>query len=582
MIKKIFLTFFAVQLATYVTTIIGITVDGLVTGSLLGTESLAAYGLVNPFLTVLTAIASAISVGTSTLVSSRLGKGDLKEMNRAFNVCFWATAVLSVAIAAAVFVFAGPIASALKAEGTVHGLAVQYLHGYSIGFVFIFPVTLSIPILQLIGKRTTLVFAIVSMTAVNIAMDFFNALVWHKEMLGMALATTFSYLVAFIIVLTALVTKDGMLRLARVPRDSAIIREMTGYGAPNAVSMGCRNLLTIVINHMILTIASIQMIAGYTAIMSAMALAMSIGIALAATVAMLTGVFAGEKDRHGLVDMMGLSVRYSIIFCGICSAVFIIFAGPIISLFFKGDVSVFDDAVLGLRIVVLSAILFSVNFCVRSYYQAMKIRIAIPYAVFNCLISTVAIAFVLSRIMGVMGIWLAYPLGELLTLIVFGAYALRKTSGSGHNIRERLMLIPDDYYSDTEPLEIPVSSLDEAVHASEQVGRYMEENGSAKKTAMFAALAVEELAGNVILHGFNDGKPHMLLVSLKKDDDAWILRTRDNCRQFDPEAYVKGITSAEDSSHYGIRMIYGLADEVKYLNTLNLNNLIVRFTDQPA
>ena len=33
----------------------------------------------------------------------------------------------------------------------------------------------------------------------------------------------------------------------------------------------------------------------------------------------------------------------------------------------------------------------------------------------------------------------------------------------------------------------------------------------------------------------------------------------------------------EKESYYGIRMIYGLADDVRYLNTLNLNNLIICF-----
>ena len=56
MIRKIFLTFFFVQLITYVTTIVGNIIDGMVTGSFLGTNALAAYGLVTPFLTIITAI----------------------------------------------------------------------------------------------------------------------------------------------------------------------------------------------------------------------------------------------------------------------------------------------------------------------------------------------------------------------------------------------------------------------------------------------------------------------------------------------------------------------------------------------
>lgn len=578
MIKKIFLTSFAVQLVTYVTTIIGMTVDGIVTGSFLGTNALAAYGLVTPLLIVLTAIPSAISAGTSTVVSIELGKGDLKEMNRVFRICFWTTLLISLLITAVLFIFASPIASALGAEGEVHTMVIDYLKGYSIGFPAIFLVVLLIPILQLIGKRSTLVVGIVVMTAVNISIDFFNAFVWHKGMFGMAAATTLSYAVALVIVLRVLLSKNVMISVSPVKLDTVIIKEMASYGLPNAVSMGCRNTLTIIINHLIISIAGINMVAAYTSVMSAMALAMSIGIGMSATVSMLSGVFSGEKDRQDLVELMKLSIRYSIIVNGVCSVIFIIFARPIISLFLKGDTQILSDAVTGLRVIVLDLILFSINFCIRSYYQTMKIRLTIPYAVFNCLISTAVLAFILGHTIGIIGVWIAYPLSELITLLLFGAIALNKMKPDGRrSFLERFLLIPNEYYNDVEPIELSVNSEEDAVKASEKVNAYMKENGSDNKTALFAALAVEELTVNIIRYGFSENTSNNISLKLKKDDSEWILRIRDDCRNFDPVAYIKGITPEQKESHYGIRMIYSLSEDIKYLNTFNLNNLLIRF-----
>jgi anti-sigma regulatory factor (Ser/Thr protein kinase) len=139
------------------------------------------------------------------------------------------------------------------------------------------------------------------------------------------------------------------------------------------------------------------------------------------------------------------------------------------------------------------------------------------------------------------------------------------------------MMIPDDYYGDVEPVEIEVRSLEDAAEASEKAGIYMKKHGSGNRIATFASLAVEELAGNVIRYGFGDGKSRHINVKLKKDGDQWILRLRDDCPDFDPVLYARNITPEQKESHYGIRMIYSLADEVTYLNTLNLNNLIIRF-----
>lgn len=577
MIKKIFLTFFIVQLITFVTTIVGILVDGMVTGRFLGTDAMAAYGMVTPFLTLVTALATASSVGTSTLISSKLGRGEVEEMQKDFRICFWSILLFACAVGGTICVLAGPIATALKAEGEVHRMAEDYLRVYSLGFPAIFIVTLSIPTLQIIRRRLALISAIFVMLAVNVSMDFLNVLVWHKGMAGMALATTVSNFCALLITVSAIIYKGSTFSLKPIMPKVPVLKEMFVYGAPNAVSFGCRNILIILLNSLILNIAGIQMVAVYAAIMTSINITLSVGTGLASGVSMLTGVFSGEKDRHDLRKLVELSVRYSVIFGGITSAAYVVFSGGIVSLFLK-EQGLHDAASTGLKIVALYSIFFSINFCIRSFYQAMKMKITLLYAVVNCLLSTLFFAYVLGHSIGIVGVWIAYPLGETMTFVLFGSYALwKERDKKSLSITERIMMIPDEYYSETEPIEISVASMKDAVAASQSTSQYMKEHGASDRIAVYAALAVEEMAGNIIQHGFKDGKHHHLDIKLKKDGDRWILRFRDDCRDFDPVAYVKSITPEQKESHYGIRMIYGLADEVKYLSMMKLNNLLICF-----
>ena len=349
MIQRVFLISFVVQLITYLTTILGMTVDGIVTGSFLGPDCLAAYGLITPLLTVLTAISSAISTGTSTIVGLHLGKGDINEMNRVFRICFWTTLIISFIVTITLFVFADPIAYALGARGEIKRMVADYIRGYCFGFPAIYIVVLSTPIFQLIGKGSTLVKGILIMTAINISMDFFNVLVWHREMYGMAIATTVSYTVTLIIVLRVLLSNSSMIYVLPVRLDAGVVKEMVFYGLPKGVSMGCKNILTIVINHLIISITAISMVAANASISSSIALALSISIGLASTVSMLTGVIAGEKDRQDLVELMKLSIKYSIIMNGICIIVYTIFAKPIASLFLRGNPQILSDAALAHR-----------------------------------------------------------------------------------------------------------------------------------------------------------------------------------------------------------------------------------------
>ena len=84
---------------------------------------------------------------------------------------------------------------------------------------------------------------------------------------------------------------------------------------------------------------------------------------------------------------------------------------------------------------------------------------------------------------------------------------------------------------------------------------------------------MEELAGNVIRHGFTDGKNHNIDIRVTHKDD-WLIRIKDDCGCFDPVAFVEEDPNPDD--HYGIRMIMRQAKSVQYMSTLELNNLIIR------
>lgn len=104
---------------------------------------------------------------------------------------------------------------------------------------------------------------------------------------------------------------------------------------------------------------------------------------------------------------------------------------------------------------------------------------------------------------------------------------------------------------------------------------------------------MEEMAGNVVTHGFSsDTKNHSadIRVTCRKDDV--ILRLRDNCIAFNPaerldivnqkdRATNAGLRILLDSAqnvqyHVGINLAFGVSKEVQYKNLLGLNVLVIR------
>ena len=87
------------------------------------------------------------------------------------------------------------------------------------------------------------------------------------------------------------------------------------------------------------------------------------------------------------------------------------------------------------------------------------------------------------------------------------------------------------------------------------------------------------MAVNILDYGFVEGRNNRIDIRLvRKRDQDLILRIRDNCEGFDPVNYYEMTKPDENdpARHIGIRMVFKMVKDVKYVNTLGLNNLTIR------
>jgi two-component sensor histidine kinase len=101
------------------------------------------------------------------------------------------------------------------------------------------------------------------------------------------------------------------------------------------------------------------------------------------------------------------------------------------------------------------------------------------------------------------------------------------------------------------------------------------------KTEMKAALCFEELAVNVIQFGFPKCKKEPCIdLRLVISEDELVMRLRDNCPMFDVERYIaQQIKDSNDDGdpHLGLKMIASLSENIRYVHSLENNNVILRF-----
>ena len=178
---------------------------------------------------------------------------------------------------------------------------------------------------------------------------------------------------------------------------------------------------------------------------------------------------------------------------------------------------------------------------------------------------------------GMNGLYIANVLNGVVTLLTVILYSVLKNRHIPRNMEE-LMVIPDSFgVAENDRLDLTVRSMDEVVTVSENIQQFCLEKGLNARRSALAGLAMEEMAGNVVSHGFHkDNKKHSVDIRIVYKNSGLLFRMRDDCRPFDPGERKKLTDPSDPVSNIGIRLVYQIVEDVEYQSILGLNVLTIR------
>ncbi len=576
--KSTFITMMLVELTNTVSCV----VDGLVTSRFLGAEQMAAYGIAAPYFSIAAIVSGILMVGGQTLCAKSIGSGDRAKANRAFSTVIITGTLLSVLLAVLGVVFSDQIAMLFGARGEYSDLmpdTSKYLRGLFIGAPFFIMLAVLAPIVQLDGGTKTANISSAAVSVVDIAADLLGVIVFKGDLLVIAIATSLSYLVAIAVLATHFMKKSAGFRLVPKEYDKALANDIVKTGLPRGASMLCRAVGPIITNAVVLSLAAT---AGMTAMSVQTNVKFIVGApacGIAGAVLLLSSLYAGEKDKTLLKETMKISVKYTVVIIGAIAAITIILGNVIAKLYLPDDAEVAETAAVAIRWYALSLPLMAINLSLASFLQATgKNGGAYLMNVGSELVCIVTCVIALSGIFGLSGVWAAFPAGQLMLLGLYLIGTLMQRNRAD-NRSDRLLCIDKGFgVPDEDRLSASLSSMEEVAALSVQTKQFCLDRGIDRKRSFLASLFVEELAGNVIEHGFNDGKKHNLETVLAVSDDEVIIHVRDDCREFDLKKKAENwrLDSEHPEKNIGIRMVLGMAKDVSYAGAMNTNNVIVK------
>ena len=580
-IRKLFqntmLTMLVAELSGAVTAVI----DGVITGALLGPTELAAFGIGGPYFSVASILSGVLMVGSTALCTRAAGKGDTAETTRVFSLTLVLGVILSVALALSGSLCSGAFAALFGARGasaSLHAVTSDYLRGVFIGAPgFILTVILT-PILQLDGDSLRPKLASLCSGIVDVAGDLLNIFVFRGGMFGMGLASSVSHYVALAIVLSHFLKKSSMFRFSLREVRPAMAPVIMRDGLPRAVCMLCRALLPIVLNGLALKLAGDMGATAYSAMVSTTFAVGALGWGIGGAVFIMCGMSVSEQDTKGLVTEAGTASR-DILFGVVPLAAAVFLASPLVARLFIPDAgAAYPMAVTAIRCYAVTLPFLAFNVAAANYCQAIGRKLL--SALINILIefaATATMAYLLTPRFGIRGMFCAFPVAAACLSACLVLFAVLRRDRRRTGIASCLLLPEGFGVPERDCIERSIRTMEEVVALSRDVGAFCADHGIATRDANRLALCIEEMAGNVIEHGFSDGSPHHLEVRVLIKDGLTILRMRDDCRLFDlrEQAERWAFDPEHPEQNIGIRMVLHAAKDLTYTNTMKTNNLII-------
>ncbi len=575
MIRKLTGQMLAAQILSALTMSLCLLIDNIMIGRFLGVEAIAAYGLANPLLLIIGALGSMLSAGIQVACSKSLGRGSQEETNAGYSSALALTGGVSLALMFAVLIFRAPLATAMGAgrEGGLFDQTRDYLAGFIVGAPGSMGALVLVPFMQMAGQSGLLIAAVLGMTVADVALDLLNVLVFHGGMFGMGLASSLSYYIALIVGCFYFLSPRCVFRFSPRLVTRSKIAELFRGGVPTLFNMASSVILIFILNKILLGTDGSAAVAAYVVVTTIGNASNCVATGIYGVSLTLSGIFFNEEDRTGLRTLTGLLSRYAVALGLGMGALLLIGAPAFVRVFIPEAGPSQRMAVMGLRLFAAGLIPCCLNNVLKSAYQATdRVSLTETISMLEGAALPALAAFILSRFMGTTGVWLYFAAGEALTLLGLALFIRRRTGRLPWQDGACLLLKESFGVPAEDLMEADIHSMSEVTAAAQAAEAFCRRHGQSEKIGNHIALCIEEMAGNVIQHGFAPGGKNHLSIRVLRKPDHWVLRFRDDCRAFDPIHYVP----AEGRDALGIRLVLAMADEVRYTYSLNLNNLTLK------
>lgn len=407
--------------------------DSAIAGKYAGESALAAVGASYPITMIFMAIAVGSNIGCAVVISQYFGGGQYRKMKTAVSTTMIASTVVSLLLTVLGLILSRPLLRAMHTPEDIFYQGDLYLRIYILGLLFLFLYNVSTGVFTSLGDSRTPLYFLIGSSVGNIVLDYIFVAVFGFGVAGVAWATFIAQELACILAVLFLAQRIVKIQTTGRPTvrfSMAMLRKICRIAVPSILQQSFVSVGNLFIQGLVNSFGS-GVLAGYSAAVKLNNFAITsfstIGNGVSSFTAQNIGAGKPDRVKKGFFAGTQMVLLIAVVFL----IVYLCFGKYAMSLFMENvSGEAMGSGVLYLHVLSPFYLAISIKLVADGILRGASAMSSFMISTFTDLILRVVLAFAFSAVWGSMGIWLAWPVGWVIsTALSLVFYARGKWKG---------------------------------------------------------------------------------------------------------------------------------------------------------
>ena len=399
---------------------LNILIDTIFVGQWIGSEAIAAINVVLPVSFFIAALGMAIGVGGASIISRSLGEKNIVKAEQTFGNQITLTFLITILVVIFGLFFVNQIIPIFGGKGSLFSFAKTYYVIVMYGVPVLAFCMMANNTIRAEGKPKNAMYAMLLPSISNLTLDYILIKVFDMGMMGAAWATSLSYGVCATYIIYFFLSGQSILRpkLSNFFINYNTVLQITSLGSVTLVRQAMVSLTVLLVNNILFTIGGESSITVYAIISRMLMFATFPIFGITQGFLPIAGYNYGAKNWLRVRNIINTSILYSSVLATIVFLL-IFFYSDFIPQIFSKDVIVSEQTPMALRYVFMALPIIGIQLIGAAYFQAIgKSKPALLLTLSRQGFFFIPLLFLLPPYIGIDGVWLSFPIADLLSTLV--------------------------------------------------------------------------------------------------------------------------------------------------------------------